>query len=548
MLTITNDNSTLAQIWLAANMTTLGRAPVLQTRIAESAEEIAAVTDASAATTAGSGDYVTLRTSGELLQGIVRVYAKQAGFLLADLKDTLAKINVLFKASARVTVAVSSRHTFARMQNIVLEDTVTEKEVLLMPALDFLSDSHGPGAPNRVAGATAIAQSAAMYDTSLELGRQFPGSASFLGSNDGSLLDLHLDEGTRAGGSSTLANPDLPLANDDFPLPDDQFSSEWNMDLGQDQDNDGTDESLEVGRRADGSVLEEHTDFGFDLDIPEKDALGEDSAMQSTADAPVTTMLNSLRHRRRRNVDPALLLTEDIIVDMDLVLSRPEMDHISTNATEGVQRASAALPTRCSRKRLLRELEDDTAYVRGEPLLSYSSIKRQRLEASVDVPPLDMDLQLANDDSIDNFDLIGDMDAPEDTAQDIHQDMDFDIDIAPEEPQQDLQLQPQLSDLTDASDATADNQVRLTTGEAVAQEVVHLAQTLRELTAPTTTFTELLQSTDPAEAPTRTRASRCFFDMLTLASAGCVALSQPKPYATIAVAAQPALAHKYIPA
>nr|6ZZ6_C Chain C, Sister chromatid cohesion protein 1,Sister chromatid cohesion protein 1,Sister chromatid cohesion protein 1 [Saccharomyces cerevisiae S288C] len=37
----------------------------------------------------------TLRTSGELLQGIVRVYSKQATFLLTDIKDTLTKISML---------------------------------------------------------------------------------------------------------------------------------------------------------------------------------------------------------------------------------------------------------------------------------------------------------------------------------------------------------------------------------------------------------------------------------------------------------------------
>ncbi|OXT09780.1 hypothetical protein B9K03_12085, partial [Rothia sp. Olga] len=47
-----------------------------------------------------TGDYITLRTSGELLHGVVRVYSKQAGFLLSDIKDTLIKISSLFKTSS----------------------------------------------------------------------------------------------------------------------------------------------------------------------------------------------------------------------------------------------------------------------------------------------------------------------------------------------------------------------------------------------------------------------------------------------------------------
>lgn len=536
MLTITNDNSALAQIWLAANTSNLGRAPVLQTRIADSASEIAAAVDSPESS---GGEYVTLRTSGELLQGIVRVYAKQAGFLLSDLKDALAKINVLFRASARVTVAISSRNTLARMQNIVLEDTVTEKEVLLMPGLDFLADLRPGSAGSRVAGATAVAQSAAMYDTSLELGRQFPGDHSVSLGNTSSLLDLdfgtrrsHGDEGTRAGGSSTLHNPELPQDQDDFPLQDDQFSSEWNMDLG---DAMGVDESVEIGRRADGSLVEEHTDFGFDLDIGKDDEADE-------SEVPLPLPVAVQRKRRRRNMDPALQLTEPIIVDMDLVLSKRDLAHVSSN-TEAQQQKALAPASRLTRKRLLHEIEIDSEYTH-DSLLSYPDIKRQHVELppdEIDIQPLDMDIELANNDSIDNFDLIGDVDANEDNV-DAHQDMDFDL-------PQDMEPEPLLpTQDSDLSNMTADNEVRLVSGKTAAKEVVHLAETLRDNATAQTTFTQLLQSTGETAEPTRPAASRCFFDLLALASADCIALEQPASYSAISITTQPSLAHKFIPA
>ena len=44
---------------------------------------------------------LSLRTTGHLLLGIVRIYARKAKYLLADCNDTLAQIRFVFKPDSR---------------------------------------------------------------------------------------------------------------------------------------------------------------------------------------------------------------------------------------------------------------------------------------------------------------------------------------------------------------------------------------------------------------------------------------------------------------
>ena len=44
---------------------------------------------------------LSLRTTGHLLLGIVRIYARQAKYLLSDCNDTLAQIRFVFKPDGK---------------------------------------------------------------------------------------------------------------------------------------------------------------------------------------------------------------------------------------------------------------------------------------------------------------------------------------------------------------------------------------------------------------------------------------------------------------
>lgn len=142
VLRLATNKGPLAQIWLASNMSNIPRGSVIQTHIAESAKEIAKASGCD--DESGDNEYITLRTSGELLQGIVRVYSKQATFLLTDIKDTLTKISMLFKTSQKMTSTVNRLNTVTRVHQLMLEDAVTEREVLVTPGLEFLDDTTIP--------------------------------------------------------------------------------------------------------------------------------------------------------------------------------------------------------------------------------------------------------------------------------------------------------------------------------------------------------------------------------------------------------------------
>lgn len=173
-ISVSAKNGPLAQIWLAANMSNLGRGQVLQTSISESANEIAKASGCDNSVT--NIEHITLRTSGELLQGIVRVYSKQAAFLLSDIKDTLTKISTLFKTNQRINITVNRANTIAAVDQLILEDAVTEKEVLAAPSLDFLNDNQISeelmGQETEESRQRRV-QGAAPWDTSLEFGRRF---------------------------------------------------------------------------------------------------------------------------------------------------------------------------------------------------------------------------------------------------------------------------------------------------------------------------------------------------------------------------------------
>jgi cohesin complex subunit SCC1 len=82
----------LARVWLSANLERkLSKTHILQSDIKSS---VGAIVDQGQAPMA-------LRLSGQLLLGVVRIYKRQAGYLLDDCNDALVKIKM-------VTIAASS--------------------------------------------------------------------------------------------------------------------------------------------------------------------------------------------------------------------------------------------------------------------------------------------------------------------------------------------------------------------------------------------------------------------------------------------------------
>lgn len=589
VLKIATETGPLAQIWLAANMSTIPRGSVLQTSIEESAEQIAKVAGCTPEVSRncdGSADHITLRTSGELLQGIVRVYSKQAGFLLADIKDTLTKINTLFKIHARVTVTSSRLSTVAKVHQLVLEDTVTEKEVLATPSLDFLNEEPRPRTligggvrqpSQRGARAADTEDGPSFVDTSLEVGRRYNPDGEF--EHNSSALDLdfdlgndyHLDtsnEGTRMTDTQLQifpkAGPSTDNNNDDIaaiPNSDD----DWDLGINdQDDGNVSDDQSVELGRRAEEPALDEHTDFGFDLDLGKEVA---DQPQEAEIEEPRIT-------RRHRVADPKLRDAHLIIIDHSAETSRSSFSgstgiKLTSKNAEAANAKNGKKNKRLSKKRLLQELLADMGYLDGSisaRFLDYRAPKRLRTEEKVrettqdEIAPFDISLEL-NDNSVDNFDMIQDNFDDEQEAVDEHQpdfnedgaaDLDMNLDEFPDHETHIEQLDQPTDDSAMGTQIipTSDDNVKLTDGQTVTKAVVEMADALREHSSSEKLHYSDMLSTRVGEEKQATRgdASRCFFDMLTLATAGCIDLSQTGTFEEIAVSKRAPLYEKFIPA
>lgn len=574
VLKIATDNGPLAQIWLAANMPNISRSSILQTSVAESAKEIIKVSGCTPELSENN-EFITLRTSGELLQGIVRVYSKQAGFLLSDIKDTLTKIGSLFNLRSRVHVTISKVNTIAKVDQLILEDTITEKEVLVTPSLDFLNESiitttkkteetnllnEDDSMRRKVHG------KAAAWDTSLEVGRRFNPDDNF--EHNSSLLDLAFDindgypldtsnEGTRntpihSINTTQMKNTLLDNNNNDFPL-EEQSNNDWDLGI-NDKDNDRHDDiadrSIEVGRRAGEPVMDEHTDFGFDLDI---DKNNFDDIHEEITSEPGKT--KSFLKRPRR-LDPALKNAIDIITDNEPELSKEELNKTNSYLIN-IETSKKINNLTITQKRLWSEILNDVGYLPlsvSANLLSYQELKKPKINKTIetvdDVSPLDISLQLG-DNSIDNFDMIDDNfeDMGIQSPNDSDHDMAIETHGIEEFNEKTFNNENGREETTEKDNELEDN-VRLNTGELVSTEIVKMAEALRVHTDATPIkYSELLsnkQETD--EIPTKKEASRYFFDVLTLATAGCVELEQNESFDDISISTRSPLFEKFIPA
>lgn len=598
-VSIAGRNGPLAQIWLAANMSNLARGQVLQTSISKSADEIAKVSGCEEGLS--NMEHITLRTSGELLQGIVRVYSKQAAFLLSDIKDTLTKISTLFKSNQRTNMAVNKSNTIATVEQLILEDAVTEKEVLMAPGLEFLEES---AISEGLMGQAVTAdknqrkvQGAAPWDTSIEFGRRFDPDDD-LGNNQSSGIDLDFEiddeqlsrtigEGTRqtlshdegGRGSQALDSQDHLIEDDDFP-PEDPNSIDWDLGITENREQDrnsdaGSHDSVEIGRRAEErSVTEEPIDFGFNLDI-EKD-FGEEQQQeeqeqeqeQQSKKQSQTTPVKPKKHPELRNCKK---IEQDIDTELD--------DHNQKDALMRSQLQTTteeiSKPPRLTQKRLWEEMAHSLAYLPQEAmerLLPLRMLKRQKPELEEqsedsNEPHLDISLGL-NDDLLSESSL-GDRLPPSEPGDNDY-DMPVDRDIGDRSSDEDRDavdennmlrqsIEQGLDSGEQAAQASAlsDSQkVQLNTGEFVSKDAVDFAELLRTefIDHSSLLFDNLLVARNRTRqnaknAPIeRQEAAGMFFDVLSLATSDCIDLDQKDFYGDISITARPSLYERFIPA
>lgn len=552
VLRLATNKGPLAQIWLASNMSNIPRGSVIQTHIAESAKEIAKATGCD--DESGENEYITLRTSGELLQGIVRVYSKQATFLLTDIKDTLTKISMLFKTNQKMNTTVSRLNTVTRVHQLMLEDAVTEREVLVTPGLEFLDDTTIPaGLMAQENSMERKVQGAAPWDTSLEVGRRFSPDEDFEHNLSGMDLDFDIEEGpitsksweegTRQSSRSFGAHENY-IQDDDFPL-DDAGTVDWDLGITEKngQNNNDDDDSVEQGRRLGESIMsEEPTDFGFDLDIEKETPMGD---IDMTAD--VMTESQPKQNSTRRN--PKLLNTRNIQIDEETENSESSVSS-NTYKEEGPNNLLISQSANSTTKRLWSEMTGSMSYLPDlilKNFLSYDSLKKRKIknrpEGPIEEPELNVSFNLSDD-------VISNVGTNNESFNELTDNMsdfvpiDADLNDGPF-PEGGAGTETGSEETT-----TQTEKVRLASGEVASKAIVQMAKILRKkLTEEKEViFTDVLKSQADRELEniSKREASKGFFDILSLATEGCIDLGQTETFGNIEINAKPALFERFI--
>lgn len=584
ILNIATNSGPLAQIWLASNMSNVSRNSALQTSIPESVHEIAKVAGCDIDVNTNdaveedreinTGDYITLRTSGELLHGVVRVYSKQAGFLLSDIKDTLIKISSLFKTSSKINITVGKGNTISKLDQLILEDTVTEREVLALPDLDFLNDdvtsnrgllSHFNPMERQVQGATTTNNNPA-FDMSIEVGRNVNNSSGldldFDINEENGLIDNSHNKSSWIEGTQ---NTEITMDNSEINFNDannedgNNAGDDWTLDFNNNEDNgvenDLSQGSIELGRRAESVDINEPTDFGFDLEIEKE----QPDIQLETDNVTNNHQERQELNRKSKTRNPAFKHTVPVESDSVQELSNEQLDDESSTIVSNEASVKKQASAKLNQKRLWEQMSQTLGFLPDAVVanyLDYRHLKKPRADTvenvEIDEPEFDASLELDsnpldmdnNDDNLDADMLdhmeIGNNDDDMEGFPDVR-----DID--------ELLSSPSRSDTSSHDNKEVDNHIRLVTGEIVTNSAMQLANILKEKNDSVNTFDDLLtKKRDRPETSSNTiskqEASACFFDMLSLATAGCIDLTQEETFDQINLTTNNSLFEKFITA
>lgn len=178
----------LAQVWLAANYDKkLSKQQLLSTNIVQSSSFISnqplSFVSQGPENASGGASTITLRLSGQLLLGIVRIYSRKTKYLLDDVNDTLFKLKNSFKYASGGTILgvdqaagiinlAPQMTVISNMDHITLADQATDFDLLYQDDLNLDDDaptSHPASIFSRVNSSNN--EDSFNYDQSIEFPR-----------------------------------------------------------------------------------------------------------------------------------------------------------------------------------------------------------------------------------------------------------------------------------------------------------------------------------------------------------------------------------------
>lgn len=229
----------LAHVWLASNYDKrLSKAQLLKTNLVSSSELISnrpirpganlgQTHQQSSSSTANDQSPITLRLSGQLLLGVVKIYSRKTKYLLDDIQEVLNKLKHSFTyasgaslGSAAAQVNVPASHTsLPNVNRITLQDQVTNLDLLYQEDLNLDDEPAARPAAllNRFAESSSSNVLDATADTSIEIARGVEASEDF---DLGLDFDIDMDDSVEQGRDaqapmSDSATPDHSLLDID---------------------------------------------------------------------------------------------------------------------------------------------------------------------------------------------------------------------------------------------------------------------------------------------------------------------------------------------
>lgn len=196
----------LGFVWLAANYDKkLTKQQLLSASIIKSSQLITNQPISFSLTTKGDNG-ITLRLSGQLLLGIVRIYSRKTKYLLDDVNDILLRLKTSFKHASGVNLGSDAANTLnlevqdsviKNIKTITLQDQVTKFDLLYQDDLnldDEAPQSRGIFGQSQGTGGSEDSLEDS-FDDSIEFGRFDDAFDAATPGNDlGLELDFDLDE------------------------------------------------------------------------------------------------------------------------------------------------------------------------------------------------------------------------------------------------------------------------------------------------------------------------------------------------------------------
>ncbi|KAI5957363.1 MCD1 [Candida jiufengensis] len=515
----------LSNIWLAANYDKkLSKHQLLNTNIVKSTEYINNQYNHNSTNSDNEIDAITLRLSGQLLLGITKIYSRKTKYLLDDINDVLYKLRTVFKLSSGVQLgsdgSTSTRinlppqqTTIQDINTIILKDQVTSFDLLWQDDLNLEDPIQQP-----------INTLATVFNTT---DQQVDISA-------GSIEYGRYDEEFTT--SSPQPNMELDFELNDINNEEDYDASiEMGRNLSFNNDDNDDNNSI-LGDLSKNNLFPDNQDLGeefggdFELNFDNTEEIPEENINDAQnieePEQPVPQPQRQSRPRQRRT-----RITEDgqmIIVNKRLIIDSEDNMTISIDTL------------RQNQENMLNGNTVNNTTTRSNRVNHPPLTIAEKLKIIEDLANQVIKKRKLNDESAELRlrKQREEEEEEEDDSESTSDSMDLDLSMSDSESEKDTALKPRKpveeeSDDEEEEDSFGDERI-----DNVAKSTRQITEELQNMFRldHTLTFNELIEEDSKSIKPlgmknknimnTKREASRCFFEVLVLATNDCIKINQ----------------------